>query len=145
MWRIALASHGGDVEDNLPSGDGGRADRMARQALGSGSASGGLRRKRDGNVSGNTPGLFGGSGEFSFELDGVDDLIKQIKLLTLSSKDKRRYHFLLGNEVKKYARKHIREQRSPDGSPFHPRKRGKRKLLRRMAKSGGKTVMKNHA
>lgn len=65
---------------------------------------------------------------------GSLSIIEQMELLSLSPTRRRRLLGTVGKAVVKASRQAIREQRSPDGQAWTKRKKGKKRMLRRMAK-----------
>jgi hypothetical protein len=63
------------------------------------------------------------------KLVGNDRLLRQVALLSLSSKRKKKLHQKLGREVVKQSRARIRQQKTVDGNSFAKRKSGKKKKL----------------
>ncbi len=58
----------------------------------------------------------------------------QLNLLALPAKKRKRLVWRAANEMKKLAARHVRQQQDPNGQPWAPRKRGKRKMLRGLPK-----------
>ncbi|HHQ4456127.1 TPA: phage virion morphogenesis protein [Aeromonas hydrophila] len=58
----------------------------------------------------------------------------QLNLLALPAKQRKRLVWRAANEMKKLAARHVRQQQDPNGQPWAPRKRGKRKMLRGLPK-----------
>ncbi len=58
----------------------------------------------------------------------------QLNLLALPPKQRKRLVWRAANEMKKLAARHVRQQQDPNGNPWAPRKRGKRKMLRGLPK-----------
>ncbi|MGL5846232.1 MAG: phage virion morphogenesis protein, partial [Aeromonas veronii] len=54
----------------------------------------------------------------------------QLNLLALPAKKRKRLVWRAAAELKKLAARHVRQQQDPNGKPWAPRKRGKRKMLR---------------
>ncbi|HCT2509018.1 TPA: phage virion morphogenesis protein [Aeromonas dhakensis] len=58
----------------------------------------------------------------------------QLNLLALPAKQRKRLVWRAANEMKKLAARNVRQQQDPNGQPWAPRKRGKRKMLRGLPK-----------
>lgn len=58
----------------------------------------------------------------------------QLNLLALPPKKRQRLVWRAANEMKKLATRNVRQQQDPNGQPWAPRKRGKRKMLRGLPK-----------
>ena len=58
----------------------------------------------------------------------------QLNLLALPAKKRKRLVWRAANEMKKLAARNVRQQQDPNGQPWAPRKRGKRKMLRGLPK-----------
>ncbi|MFM5865706.1 phage virion morphogenesis protein [Aeromonas caviae] len=58
----------------------------------------------------------------------------QLNLLALPPKQRKRLVWRAAKELKKLAARHVRQQQDPNGNPWAPRKRGKRKMLRGLPK-----------
>ncbi|MCS3456080.1 phage virion morphogenesis protein [Aeromonas sp. BIGb0405] len=58
----------------------------------------------------------------------------QLNLLALPPKKRQRLVWRAANEMKKLAARNVRSQQDPNGNPWAPRKRGKRKMLRGLPK-----------
>ncbi|MFM5249003.1 phage virion morphogenesis protein [Aeromonas hydrophila] len=58
----------------------------------------------------------------------------QLNLLALPAKKRKRLVWRAANEMKKLAARNVRQQQDPNGQPWTPRKRGKRKMLRGLPK-----------
>ncbi|MGE6107891.1 phage virion morphogenesis protein [Aeromonas sobria] len=58
----------------------------------------------------------------------------QLNLLALPPKKRQRLVWRAANEMKKLAARNVRGQQDPNGNPWAPRKRGKRKMLRGLPK-----------
>jgi len=68
-------------------------------------------------------------------------LIRQVRALNLSNKDKKLFHRRIGREVIKTARQNIKQQKTVNGKRFAARKDGKRtKMLRRIARGSNLKV-----
>lgn len=61
-------------------------------------------------------------------------LTEQLELLQLSPARRKRLLAKVGREIIKETRKNLRGQQGPQGQAWEPRKKGKQKMLRRMAK-----------
>jgi phage virion morphogenesis protein len=59
---------------------------------------------------------------------------EQLNLLALPPKKRQRLVWRAANEMKKLAARNVRSQQDPNGNPWAPRKRGKRKMLRGLPK-----------
>ncbi|WP_279455241.1 phage virion morphogenesis protein [Aeromonas veronii] len=58
----------------------------------------------------------------------------QLNLLALPPQKRKRLVWRAAAELKKLAARHVRQQQDPNGKPWAPRKRGKRKMLRGLPK-----------
>ncbi|MBL0677639.1 phage virion morphogenesis protein [Aeromonas dhakensis] len=58
----------------------------------------------------------------------------QLNLLALPPQKRKRLVWRAAAELKKLAARHVRQQQDPNGKPWAPRKRGKRKMLRSLPK-----------
>ncbi|MCO4207929.1 phage virion morphogenesis protein [Aeromonas hydrophila] len=58
----------------------------------------------------------------------------QLNLLALPAKKLKRLVWRAANEMKKLAARNVRQQQDPNGQPWAPRRRGKRKMLRGLPK-----------
>lgn len=58
----------------------------------------------------------------------------QLNLLALPPKKRQRLVWRAANELKKLAARNVRGQQDPNGNPWAPRKRGRRKMLRGLPK-----------